>query len=97
MLGFFPRISGQIGLTQMITIEIKVPNRMVGLGMAHEIRCTLGVNFILPLSVIGRGGEMINKLQSESGARIQVAPGKSCWEYHSFCLGTLKPLLPTVW
>jgi len=26
-------------------------------------------------SVIGRGGEMINKLQSESGAKIQVAAG----------------------
>ncbi len=25
--------------------------------------------------VIGRGGEMINKLQSETSARIQVAPG----------------------
>ena len=28
------------------------------------------------LSVIGRGGEQINKLQSETGAKIQVAPGK---------------------
>ena len=27
-------------------------------------------------SVIGRGGEQINKLQSETGAKIQVAPGK---------------------
>ena len=25
--------------------------------------------------VIGRGGEMITRLQAESGARIQVAPG----------------------
>lgn len=25
--------------------------------------------------VIGRGGEQINKLQSETGAKIQVAPG----------------------
>ena len=30
---------------------------------------------LLLLLVIGRGGEMINKLQSESAARIQVAPG----------------------
>ena len=28
------------------------------------------------LSVIGRSGEMINRLQSDSGARIQVAPGE---------------------
>lgn len=33
-------------------------------------------NTILFLSVIGRGGEQINKLQSETGAKIQVAPGK---------------------
>ena len=26
-------------------------------------------------TVIGRGGEQINKLQSETGAKIQVAPG----------------------
>lgn len=26
------RVGAQLGLTQMITIEIKVPNRMVGLG-----------------------------------------------------------------
>ena len=25
--------------------------------------------------VIGKGGEQINKLQSETGARVQVAPG----------------------
>ena len=30
----------------------------------------------MPFSVIGRGGEQINKLQSETGAKIQVAPGK---------------------
>ena len=31
-------------------------------------------------AVIGRQGEMINRLQAESGARIQVAPGeKSFW------------------
>ena len=27
-------------------------------------------------TVIGRQGEMINRLQAESGARIQVAPGE---------------------
>jgi polyribonucleotide nucleotidyltransferase len=26
-------------------------------------------------TVIGKGGEQINKLQSETGARVQVAPG----------------------
>ena len=26
------RMANQLGLTQMITIEIKIPNRMVGLG-----------------------------------------------------------------
>ena len=31
-------------------------------------------------AVIGRQGEMINRLQAESGARIQVAPGeRSFW------------------
>lgn len=33
---------------------------------------THGLSFF---SVIGRGGEQINKLQSETGAKIQVAPG----------------------
>ena len=60
----------------MITIEIKVPNGMVGLGKGLKIEPILGASFVLPPTVIGRGGEMINKLQSESGARIQVAPGK---------------------
>lgn len=31
--------------------------------------------FFISYLVIGRGGEMINKLQSESGAKIQVAAG----------------------
>jgi len=31
--------------------------------------------FVIFIIVIGRGGEQINKLQSETGARIQVAPG----------------------
>ncbi|XP_019852923.1 PREDICTED: far upstream element-binding protein 1-like isoform X2 [Amphimedon queenslandica] len=52
------KIAGQLGFAQTMTIEIKVPNRMVGL-------------------VIGRQGEMINKLQAESGAKIQVAPDGS--------------------
>ena len=30
--------------------------------------------FIFAYSVIGRGGQQINKLQSETGAKIQVAP-----------------------
>ena len=37
------------------------------------LKMTHGLSF---LSVIGRGGEQINKLQSETGAKIQVAPGK---------------------
>lgn len=49
------KVGAQLGLAQMITIEIKIPNRLVGL-------------------VIGRQGEMINKLQLESNAKIQVAP-----------------------
>jgi far upstream element-binding protein len=52
------KITGQLGLAQSLTIEIKVPNRMVGL-------------------IIGRQGEMINKLQADSGAKIQVAPDGS--------------------
>lgn len=36
-----PRISGQLGLTQMITIEIKVPNRMVGLGKRFKMESTV--------------------------------------------------------
>lgn len=31
--------------------------------------------FVFFFTVIGRGGEQINKLQSETGAKIQVAPG----------------------
>ena len=34
---------------------------------------TQGLSFFF--AVIGRGGEQINKLQSETGAKIQVAPG----------------------
>ena len=33
-------------------------------------------------TVIGRQGEMINKLQAESGARIQVAPGDNVHLIH---------------
>ena len=35
------------------------------------------------LLVIGRGGEQINKLQSETGAKIQVAPGKDFVAFYS--------------
>ena len=35
----------------------------------------LSLSLSLSLSVIGRGGEMITRLQGESGAKIQVAPG----------------------
>jgi far upstream element-binding protein len=52
------KVGAQLGLPHMMTVEIKIPNRMVGL-------------------VIGRGGEMITRLQAESGARIQVAPDGS--------------------
>ncbi|XP_065917318.1 far upstream element-binding protein 3-like isoform X4 [Dysidea avara] len=48
----------RVGLTQMVTVEVKIPNRLVGL-------------------VIGHQGEMISRLQAESGARIQVAPDGS--------------------
>lgn len=40
--------------------------------VVFKILVTLAFSF---LSVIGRGGEQINKLQSETGAKIQVAPG----------------------
>lgn len=29
-------------------------------------------------SVIGRGGEQINKIQQESGCKVQIAPGTGC-------------------
>ena len=45
-------------LAQNVTVEIKIPNRLVGL-------------------VIGKGGEKIQQLQGESGAKIQVAPDGS--------------------
>ena len=35
--------------------------------------------FVTPLSklsVIGRGGEQISRMQQESGCKIQIAPGK---------------------
>ena len=38
--------------------------------VSHILNCS-----IFLLLVIGRGGEQINKLQSETGAKIQVAPG----------------------
>ena len=38
--------------------------------------------FIFAYSVIGRGGEQINKLQSETGAKIQVAPGTDVCGYN---------------
>lgn len=28
--------------------------------------------------VIGRGGEQINKIQQESGCKVQIAPGTVC-------------------
>jgi polyribonucleotide nucleotidyltransferase len=33
-------------------------------------------------AVIGKGGEQINKLQSETGARVQVAPGLFVTNYY---------------
>lgn len=29
------------------------------------------------ISVIGRGGEQISRIQAESGCKIQIAPGKN--------------------
>lgn len=74
-------MASQLGLTQMITIEIKVPNRMVGLGglPLPWVHLILGNEQGHPHSlptVIGRQGEMINRLQADSAARIQVAPGE---------------------
>ena len=31
-------------------------------------------------SVIGRGGEQINKIQQDSGCKVQIAPGELCGE-----------------
>ena len=39
-------------------------------------------------TVIGRQGEMINRLQAESGARIQVAPGEILLEKYKSCMTT---------
>ena len=67
-------------MQQMITIEIEIPNRMVGLGEFHTVaqshpEATSQAHSLCHTSVIGRGGEMITRLQADSGARIQVAPG----------------------
>ena len=43
--------------------------------MLYFMYCGLTLMYLFSI-VIGRGGEMINKLQSESGAKIQVATGK---------------------
>lgn len=32
--------------------------------------------------VIGKGGEMIKKIQSETGARVQFKPGKKLFTFH---------------
>ncbi|XP_068695100.1 far upstream element-binding protein 3-like isoform X1 [Montipora capricornis] len=48
-------LAQRAGLGSMVSEDVKIPNRFVGL-------------------IIGRGGEQINKLQSETGAKIQVAP-----------------------
>lgn len=47
-----------IGSQQHISVELQLPNRLVGL-------------------VIGKGGESIQRMQNESGAKIQVAPDGS--------------------
>ena len=31
------RVGAQLGMTQMMTIEIEIPNRMVGLGEFHTV------------------------------------------------------------
>lgn len=68
---------GHMGFNQIISVDIKVPNRLVGLGTFHYFRLSISLLKLLffALIVIGRQGEMINKLQSESSAKIQVAPG----------------------
>lgn len=40
-------------------------------------------------AVIGRQGEMINRLQAESGARIQVAPGERLGGGEQKCMMTI--------
>ena len=71
------RVGAQLGLAQMITTEIKIPNRLVGLGKWILDMCKMRIAIYCNYnnSVIGRQGEMINKLQLESNAKIQVAPG----------------------
>lgn len=53
---------------------------------AGSIRQSLLFSFLLHL-VIGRGGEQINKIQQDSGCKVQISPGMSepdvcqngCW------------------
>lgn len=51
-----------------------------------KVLCSFLEQFVLILvaliSVIGRGGEQISRIQIESGCKIQIAPGKPlivCW------------------
>lgn len=73
-----------------MTEECRVPDAMVGLSeyrprlnYRHDVfvaalcvfrltfRCLCGVP-----EVIGRGGEQINKIQQDSGCKVQIAHGK---------------------
>ena len=44
--------------------------------IARSLKTDAVICTCVPITVIGRQGEMINRLQAESGARIQVAPGE---------------------
>lgn len=61
-------------MLRLYSLYIRVPHGVM-LPTPHG-----NVYFIVAL-VIGRQGEMINRLQGDSGARIQVAPGGHQLEY----------------
>ncbi|KAJ7370114.1 Far upstream element-binding protein 3 [Desmophyllum pertusum] len=69
-------LAQRAGLGSLMSEDMRIPNKFVGLSMyfaGQLLHLTvIGLSTITP--VIGRGGEQINKLQSETGAKIQVAP-----------------------
>lgn len=58
--------------------EIKVPDKLVGLGRLFLLkiknRKLLSILIIFFLKVIGKGGDQLHRLQSETQCKIMIAP-----------------------
>jgi far upstream element-binding protein len=65
---------GHPGLGMMTTEDYSVPDRMVGLSEYLISKTPVAVLFIASITVIGKGGEQIATIQSDTQCKVQFAP-----------------------